>query len=337
MTTDRNTIVRSEIERWREEGLLDAATAARLLGQYPSDPAEPAAHDRVAHLLGVGGVLLGLGLTALLRLHLRLEGLALVAVALGIVLALGGMGLALVRGAGGCCPDTGRALVIAGAILAWTGFPACEQAGILRDTMAFTALTIALLAGAFASGSGLVMAQAQIAASVTLAMWMYDAGALERPGPYLAMLALLGIVNMAVARQGMDWERPLVRRVAPWHHACGIVQVEVALFFLARIGWSGLEPWPERLGWSLLLLLFAGLLVRAGLRIRRMAHQVLGLCALVLEILFLYGEVLWHTLPKSITFILVGIVLILVGQSWERRLRGGAAATGADAELRAAR
>ncbi len=226
--------LRSELERWRAEGLVDERTAAAIAARYPDDGGTSAA----GAILLLGGALVGLGVIALVAYNWEELPRALKLGLLGIVMS--GLQLAgfwLWRGAR---PRLGQALVLAGVLFFGANIGLVAQIYQVHDVWYGGV-------GAFAAGSlaaALLLESAPIAALSCGLMALWAAGRGEdfaAAAPWIAHLCAFGFLALT-----------LRLRTAP----LGVVAVLSAAVALAPRLEGGADALPSFLTSCLLLAAF---------------------------------------------------------------------------------
>lgn len=310
---DKQTQFRDELDEWLAEGKIDRSTYDRLLAEQVGEPNDPVSSGVMT---GAAGMVLGMAIGYLLMLRYDGEPGQVSQASLFCFLALGTLGVGLVRG--GWC-ELGRSIAVAGsslwtlAVLLWclADFP--------PDNFYLSTVFLILAAGHFALGylstSALVVFKGctWLVPAVSLYLAEWNDGRFGY-GEFLLAFAGLGGLFLVAAREHLVLRRParVSLRFAMAYHVAGLSLINWVAYGLAWFGWSGegyADVTARLIGVTLTVVLY-GLEVWAGQNSRMPWVSSMGVLHFLLQVTAILGYP--HISLQHRALLIIGFALLLI-------------------------
>jgi len=323
-----NKVLRTELKKWLDEGLIDPTLYETLDRRYPA-PGKWNLRVVIRWALIVGAGSLGVGLISLITVIL--DSLAFLAFLFSAgAVAFFGFGLVLLRAAKRSLPKTGNALIVVACLLlaadvftlAKLLLPAGDHWSLL---VLFVGLAYLALAYAFRNPTVLVMAL------IAVASWFgAESGYASGWGAYyLGMNYPLrfAVASPLVLLVGYLHQRFLPGRFEGFvkvYFALGLLYLSLSLWILSIFGTSELPLIANGDSHGVLAafsLLWLGVSVGCfvlGSRFDNRMFRGFGLTFVILNLYTRYYEYFWNSLDKWVFFIVLGLVTLGVGMGLER-------------------
>jgi uncharacterized membrane protein len=306
----REDFLLDEAERWVAEGLITEAQYGALRDRYAGQDADVRKQILVRASLAIGVVLVLLG-TARLLADMQLSFLAWTGVQAVLSALAIGWGLKLHRARPAA--RAGQALIYLGAMFylgaIGLGGYTFEIWNRLNSPWLF------LLGGVSLGAFGLWVRFAKlhtiglVLATVAAGIWLHRAGMPIRWTPLVLGLAVAG-VGFALRVPGL----PRLR----WIYVAGGLAVAALAGWSLELGADAAGRWP----YALLFTALAAAPLVVGLRERDDVLAGMGILLLVLDVYTQYYFLFWGAVPKTVFFLVGGLITLGFGIAYERKLHG---------------